>query len=269
MTGDFPLKWVRELMLAMTEKKLIPISEIFGPVIQGEGSLAGTPTVFVRVGGCDYRCSWCDTMYAVDKKEYGHTWTKMSCDEIFHEVQNLSKNVPLLVTLSGGNPALFALGPLIDAGHRLGYTFACETQGSVSQPWFCNLSHLILSPKPPSSGESTNWDKLLECIAASQILNPPTKVSLKIVVSNYADYEYAKKVKEIIDQRLLSETNRWWPIPFYILVCSEIVGTTPYLRAKIAEKYDEILSWIKKDQWYDCHLGFQQHTMIYGNKRGV
>jgi 7-carboxy-7-deazaguanine synthase len=43
----------------------IRISEIFGPTIQGEGPLIGRPTVFVRTAGCDYRCTWCDTLYAV------------------------------------------------------------------------------------------------------------------------------------------------------------------------------------------------------------
>ena len=46
--------------------KTFPVIEIFGPTIQGEGAEAGVPTHFVRLGGCDYRCSWCDTMYAVD-----------------------------------------------------------------------------------------------------------------------------------------------------------------------------------------------------------
>ena len=43
----------------------IRISEIFGPTIQGEGPLIGRPSIFVRTGGCDYRCNWCDTLYAV------------------------------------------------------------------------------------------------------------------------------------------------------------------------------------------------------------
>jgi 7-carboxy-7-deazaguanine synthase len=46
-------------------KESILISEIFGPTVQGEGPLVGRPTVFVRTGGCDYRCAWCDTLYAV------------------------------------------------------------------------------------------------------------------------------------------------------------------------------------------------------------
>ena len=51
---------------AAVEVETFPVIEIFGPTIQGEGAEAGLPTHFVRLGGCDYRCSWCDTMYAVD-----------------------------------------------------------------------------------------------------------------------------------------------------------------------------------------------------------
>ena len=43
----------------------MPVVEVFGPTIQGEGELAGIPTAFVRFGGCDYRCSWCDSLFAV------------------------------------------------------------------------------------------------------------------------------------------------------------------------------------------------------------
>ena len=42
-----------------------PVVEVFGPTIQGEGELAGVPTAFVRFGGCDYRCTWCDSLHAV------------------------------------------------------------------------------------------------------------------------------------------------------------------------------------------------------------
>ena len=65
------------------------ISEIFGPTIQGEGALIGKPTVFVRAGGCDYRCSWCDTLYAVDS-QFRKDWTPMTTDEVWVQVQKLS-----------------------------------------------------------------------------------------------------------------------------------------------------------------------------------
>src|SRR6202046_1496627 len=54
----------------------IRISEIFGPTVQGEGPLIGRPTVFVRTAGCDYRCAWCDTLYAV-LPAYHRQWAFM------------------------------------------------------------------------------------------------------------------------------------------------------------------------------------------------
>jgi 7-cyano-7-deazaguanosine (preQ0) biosynthesis protein QueE len=82
----------------------IRISEIFGPTIQGEGPLIGRPTVFVRTSGCDYRCSWCDTLYAV-LPEYRGEWTQMTASEILARVNELATNQHVLISLSGGNPA--------------------------------------------------------------------------------------------------------------------------------------------------------------------
>ena len=111
------------------------IAEIFGPTIQGEGALIGQPTVFIRAGGCDYRCSWCDSLHAVES-QYRHTWAPMSPDAVWNEVLRLSRSQPLTVSISGGNPAIQDFGPVIERGRSLGYRFACETQGSVARPWF-------------------------------------------------------------------------------------------------------------------------------------
>src|ERR1700731_950459 len=81
---------------AMNER--IRISEIFGPTIQGEGPLIGRPTVFVRTGGCDYRCAWCDTLYAV-LPEYRDQWTLMTTPEIMTRVNELAGGQPVLVSL--------------------------------------------------------------------------------------------------------------------------------------------------------------------------
>ena len=126
-------------------KNSIKVSEIFGPTIQGEGALIGQPTVFVRTGGCDYRCSWCDTLHAVDSK-FRASWTPMSADDIFARVQTLSGNKPLMVSLSGGNPAIRPLKALIDLGHNHAYKFALETQGSIAQDWFADLDVLTFPP---------------------------------------------------------------------------------------------------------------------------
>ena len=124
----------------------IRVSEMFGPTIQGEGVLIGLPTVFVRTGGCDYRCSWCDSLHAVDSR-YRDDWTPMTPQAVWEEVKRLSGGVPLTVSLSGGNPAIQPLGELIRLGHRDGYRFALETQGSVSKDWFADLDVLVLQPQ--------------------------------------------------------------------------------------------------------------------------
>jgi len=111
------------------------IAEIFGPTIQGEGALIGQPTVFVRAGGCDYRCSWCDSMHAVDSA-YRDSWAAMDAAQVWARVRELSGGRPLTVSISGGNPAIQDFGPLIAMGRAEGYAFALETQGSIARDWF-------------------------------------------------------------------------------------------------------------------------------------
>lgn len=124
----------------------IRISEIFGPTVQGEGALIAKPTVFVRTGGCDFRCSWCDTLYAL-LPEYRHDWAPMTPEDILARIEQLTGGKPILVTISGGNPAIQPLGRLIALGKERHHRFAMETQGSVSDDWFANLDWLVLSPK--------------------------------------------------------------------------------------------------------------------------
>src|SRR3712207_8798896 len=73
-----------------TATKTYPVIEIFGPTIQGEGAEAGLPTHFVRLGGCDYRCAWCDTMYAVDPRTVRDTAERLSGETIIERLQTLA-----------------------------------------------------------------------------------------------------------------------------------------------------------------------------------
>src|SRR5690348_9395991 len=164
--------------------RTIAVSEIFGVTIQGEGALIGKPSVFVRTGGCDYRCTWCDTLHAV-LPEYRDEWPLMAPDEIMTHVMELTGGKPVLISLSGGNPALQPLRSLIALGRRSGHSFALETQGSVPQEWFADLDWLVLSPKPPSSGMATDWNALAACLDAAR---EGPRCVLKIVVFDDADY---------------------------------------------------------------------------------
>lgn len=243
---------------AALSEEIIRISEIFGPTIQGEGALIGQPTVFVRTGGCDYRCSWCDTLHAVDSR-FRDTWMPMRADEIFAQVEALSGGQPIMVSLSGGNPAIQPLGGLIALGQAQGYRFALETQGSIAQDWFADLDVLTLSPKPPSSGMETDWVKFDACLGAARDA-PDT--ALKIVVFDEADYAYAREA-----------AARYPHLPVYLQPGNH---TPPDIEARGQPDYEglnERLHWLieraAEDKWYEARVLPQLHVMIWGNKRGV
>jgi 7-carboxy-7-deazaguanine synthase len=229
--------------------KPILISEIFGPTIQGEGALIGRPTVFVRTGGCDFRCDWCDTLYAV-LPEYKNEWTPMSAGEIVAGVLRLSKGQPILVTISGGNPALHDLEPLLDLGHAKGLTFAMETQGSRAKSWFSQLDFLVLSPKPPSSQMTTDWSDVARCIQSAGT----AQTSLKFVVFDESDYAFARAASTLFAD-----------VPVYLQVGTEAPAETSKIRAKT----EWLLECLKRDGWFEAVVLPQMHVLLWGDKRGV
>ncbi|MCJ2533567.1 MAG: radical SAM protein [Candidatus Thermoplasmatota archaeon] len=149
--------------------------------IQGEGLMIGTPTVFIRTSGCPLRCTYCDTPQAFDKGE------ELSNDDIVERVQTYRTRD---VCLTGGEPlaqkdSLKLIQKLLDIGH----TVVVETSGAIpldEMPCDGNLS-ICMDIKCPSSGEE---DKML--YDNIELLGPTDQ--LKFVISDGADYEFAKKV---------------------------------------------------------------------------
>ncbi|WP_417827842.1 7-carboxy-7-deazaguanine synthase QueE [Thalassospira sp.] len=248
----------------------IRISEIFGPTVQGEGTLIGMPTVFVRTGGCDFRCSWCDTLYAVDPA-FRADWKPMTATEVLDDVKRLSGGKPILITLSGGNPAIQPLGSLIAMGKEQGFTFAIETQGSIAKDWFADLDFLTISPKPPSSSTRFDKDALAACIDAAHrkdVLAPP-QITLKFPVRDAADLVFAEYVRNL---------------HIRIPVCLQPVNTTPPIpeQAKphpdgadavdidgLTERYRWLVDEVAKRKWFDVRVLPQWHVHVWGNLRGV
>ncbi len=237
----------------------IRVSEIFGPTIQGEGVLIGLPTVFVRTGGCDYRCSWCDSLHAVDNRFRGG-WQVMTVEQIWERVRALSGGKPLTVSLSGGNPAIQPLGELIEFGHQEGYRFALETQGSVARDWFTTLDTLVLSPKPPSSQMSTDWAGFEACLAAAQ--GGPLTV-LKLVVFDDQDYAYAKDAAARYPHLpiYLQPGNHTPPSPDADDVIVDMTG--------VMRRVEWLVDKVTQDRWFEARVLPQLHVLLWGNTRGV
>lgn len=220
--------------------------------MQGEGLLAGVLSLFIRFGGCDYRCVWCDTLYAVLSK-HRYEWRWLSEDEIVHEVQRLAPP-PILITLTGGNPAIHPLEQLIKRLKSEGYRLVCETQGSLAREWFRQLDGLVLSPKPPSAGESTPIAEVQACLQYA-----PADTTLKIVVFNREDYLYARAMFEAFPR-----------LPAVLQI-----GTPPTLQTpeELITHYRAmtacLLQWLHEDRLYHVRLLPQVHRILFEATRGV
>jgi 7-carboxy-7-deazaguanine synthase len=138
------------------------ITEIFKSV-QGEGTRAGLPCVFVRLTGCNLRCTWCDTAYAF------HGGTKMTVDEVLRRVAELSGKrsktgnvrpaIPL-VELTGGEPLLQEeIYPLAEKLLAAGYTVLIETSGERFIGRLPVAVIKIVDVKCPDSGEADTFHR--------------------------------------------------------------------------------------------------------------
>jgi len=156
------------------------VNEIFKS-IQGESSFAGLPCVFVRLAGCNLRCSYCDTTYAYEEN------TEITVDEILEKVKSFNCS---LVEITGGEPLLqektyLLVNKLLDAGERV----LIETNGSLDISRVDERAIRIMDLKCPGSGESdkTYWKNLDNLRQTDEV---------KFVLSNRQDYEWAKGVIE-------------------------------------------------------------------------
>ena len=193
----------------------VPVMEIFGPTIQGEGMVIGQKTMFVRTAGCDYSCAWCDSAFTWDGSGKGLI-KQMQAEEIWQELVQLGGDGFSHVTLSGGNPALLKnLSYLVDFLKEKEIKIGLETQGSKWQDWFVDIDELTISPKPPSSKMNTDFDILDSIMQRLRDANRSNHISLKVVVFSDEDYDYAKKVH-----------LRYSDIPFFLQVGNEDNKTT-------------------------------------------
>ena len=157
---------------------MLTVNEIFYS-IQGESSRAGRPCVFVRLTGCDLRCSWCDTPYSF------HEGQKRSVDEVLDEVKRYQCS---LVEITGGEPLLQEdVYPLMTGLLERGHQVMLETGGHRSIARVPSEVMRIVDIKCPGSGEIDKnlWSNLDVLTAQDEI---------KFVIQDRTDYEYALDV---------------------------------------------------------------------------
>lgn len=241
----------------------IPVMEIF-PAIQGEGMVAGKKTIFVRTANCDYSCDWCDSAFTWNSTEKD-TITMYDGVELADE---LFRQFPLIndvhyafehVTISGGNPALIGkpMEEFIARLHAFGIKVALETQGSIWRDWFTSIDELTISPKPPSSLMKTNFVVLDKMI--SDLDQYGVNHSLKVVVFDEADYEYAVDIHK-----------RYPYVPFYLSVGNTDSLEEGDISGRLLNKLEELWDMVMNDHRMNDVVTLPQlHTLVYGNKRKV
>lgn len=235
----------------------IPVLEIFGPTIQGEGMVIGQKTMFIRTAGCDYSCSWCDSAFTWDGSAKQQV-RQLAPEEIWNELVEIGGENFSHVTISGGNPVLlkniqFLLTVLKENGIRT----AIETQGSKWQEWLLQIEEVTISPKPPSSKMKTDFIMLDSIIRKLERKD----FSLKVVVFEDYDFEYAVKVHK-----------RYPHVPFFLQVGNDDTKTMDdaALIKNLLQKYERLIEkTVQCKEMNDAKVLPQLHALVWGNKRGV
>jgi 7-carboxy-7-deazaguanine synthase len=158
------------------------ITEIFKS-IQGEGTRAGSPCIFVRLTGCNLRCTWCDTAYAF------HGGTKYALDDVLSQVSSLAGDSAgriSLVEITGGEPLLQPETPaLAERLLQAVYTVMIETSGERFVGTLPRQVIKIVDVKCPDSGEGDTFN-MANLEAVDQ------KDEIKFVISSRRDYDFAR-----------------------------------------------------------------------------
>ncbi|MFA5994353.1 MAG: radical SAM protein [Parcubacteria group bacterium] len=200
--------------------------------IQGEGIHAGLPTYFVRLAGCNLRCSYCDTKYS-----YGQGKKKT----VTQIISVIKKQPFQFICITGGEPLLQnETKELITKLTQIGYQIDIETNGSVPIDQVENSSQILFSLdiKCPSSGmtKSMHYENL-------KLLQKKDQV--KFIIGDKRDYDFSKNV--IKKYKLFEKTN---------VIFTPTGGT----------EADHLVRWILKDK-LAVRIGLQLHKFIWKSER--
>ena len=218
------------------------ITEIYKS-IQGESTHAGLPCVFVRLTGCNLRCSWCDSEYTFTG---GH---RMALEEVLEEVQRLNPNGGL-VEITGGEPMLQErevvplMQRLLDAGH----TVLIETSGERPLERVPQGVIKIVDVKCPNSGEPDTFH-----IENLETLNSQDEI--KFVLSDRTDYDFAR---DFVNRHDLARQVR--AVLFSPAFSQDATGSRDASHCLLDPR--ELAEWIVADN-VPARLSLQIHKFIW------
>ncbi len=218
------------------------ITEIYKS-LQGESTHAGLPCVFVRLTGCNLRCSWCDSEYTF------HGGRKMSQQEVFDEVKRLSPSGGL-VEITGGEPMLQEreLVPLMEHLLQGGYRVLLETSGERPLERVPAEVVKIVDVKCPDSGEG-------ETFHMGNLDTLTSRDEVKFVVSSRADYDFARDFTR--EHNLAQRVNA---VLFSPAFRKDAAGARDSSHCLVDPQ--ELAEWMLADD-VSARLGLQLHKFIW------
>ncbi|GAA4225807.1 7-carboxy-7-deazaguanine synthase QueE [Actinomadura meridiana] len=204
-------------------------------------------------------------MHAVDPPTVRREARRLDESDIVAELrQRVSDSTGMLVVLSGGNPAMHELGPLVHRLHDSGMRVSVETQGSLWKDWLRDVDRLVVSPKPPSSGMATPENALQSSKFMSAATRPCPKrsdVYLKIVCFDSADVEFAFRFRERhrrADGSLL---------PLFLSSGTDAEAARPL--PAVTDRFRWLCELVAGDpRAKDCKVLPQLHVIAWGHEKG-
>jgi len=228
----------------------VRISELFVS-IQGEGMLAGAPSVFVRLAGCPLRSKWCDTPYALSARG----GKRMPVEQVIDEVE---RHDCRYVVITGGEPLIWPqLGRMTDMLHERGCHITVETAGVEYRRFYCDL--LSVSPKLPNSlpdgsrrSVISKHRRLIESPAAiRRLLKEHPQYQLKFVVFVRSDLDDVERFLQRLDHF----------DPSRVMLMPQAADRPAYRR--LAPK---VAAWAVESGWRFCP---RLQVELFGGRRGV
>lgn len=241
----------------------IPVAEIFGPTVQGEGPNVGVKCIFVRVAGCDFKCDWCDSKFSWDVKKEQYTGAIKLMNDLIKMCNDTSTRH---VVFTGGNPCLYDLGIVVRGLTAQHIKVDVETQGSILPLWLGHIDTLVISPKPPSSNQPDVYHEVNEFIKGIT-LHKPKNIAIKIPIFDVCDIYFAERYASMIEAvRIEFE----FEVKLYLSVGNDDVNELGDISDRILDNYRNLIACINdSNKFPNVYILPQVHTLLYGNKQGV
>ena len=164
---------------------MLPVMEAFY-TIQGEGVFSGVPAYFIRLGGCDVGCVWCDVKDSWDAAK----WPILDIDSIVEGALGFPGK---MVVITGGEPLMYNLDPLTALLKEKGFSTHIETSGA--HPFSGNFDWVCFSPKKFKAPHPSIYEKANE---------------LKVVIFHRSDFEFAEKHASLVRENCVRLIQPEW-----------------------------------------------------------